>query len=220
MVPTKKQRQVLEALTFLNQKGENPTVREVASLLGLSSPATVHKHLHTLEKEGLIKLSGKSRGIKLHGTTPPVHQADHSQAGIPLVGRIAAGLPIENPGSWGEVEELAMDPRLFFPGAVPGEIVALRVIGESMVEAGILAGDIVIIRRQPTVEEGEIAAVTVDGEGTLKRWQVREKAVGSNRSITVRLSPANARFAPLEIDAGHHQEVRVFGKYLGLIRRC
>ncbi len=232
MVMTKKQRQVLDALTFLNRKGENPTVREVAALLGLSSPATVHKHLGALEQGGFIERSGKSRGIKLRPPlAPPLkggtgglnygperRETSSSQPGIPIAGRIAAGQPIENPESGEEVEELSLDPRLFTPGAAPGDLVALRVRGESMIEAGIFDGDFVIIRRQPAVEEGEIAAVTIDGEGTLKRWHLRKDGSESDRSSTVRLSPANARFAPIEIDAGQHREVRVFGKYLGVIR--
>lgn len=230
MVLTKKQQQVLDALTFLIQKGENPTVREVAALLGLSSPATVHKHLQALEQGGFIEQSGKSRGIKLR--KPSASQPGLAprpeiplSPGIPLAGRIAAGQPIENPESGGEGEELALDPQffspkvgLFSPAAERGEIVALQVVGDSMVEAGILNGDIVIVRRQPTVEEGEIAAVTVDGAGTLKRWHLKKSAGGSPRPLGVSLHPANARFAPIEIDAGQHREVRVFGKYLGLIR--
>ena len=221
MSPTKKQQQILEALVYLSNRGESPTVREVAKLVGLSSPATVQKHLKMLEAEGHIEMSGKSRGIRLV-----------KGFGIPVVGRVAAGEPLENP-EYAESEEdddprgapglrgfpeVAVDPRVFHGSAQPGELVALSVEGDSMVDAGVLDGDLVVIRRQPTVEEGEIAAVTIDGAGTLKRWSRPTKRGQSKRRAPVRLLPANERFEPIVIREADHQEVRVFGKYLGLIR--
>jgi len=228
MAPSKKQRQIYEALLFLIEKGENPTVREVGALVGLSSPATVMKHLRALEREGLISLSGKSRGIRLCATPPSAFPpsipprgdvAVPPQGGILLVGRIAAGLPLEAvpitnaPSEGGDNAELAsklsIDPHMF---AGSGELMALRVIGDSMIEAGILDGDYVIIRRQPVVEDAEIAAVEIDGEVTLKRC-VRHSTVSA-----VKLIAANERFPPIEITAFDHKEVRVLGKYVGLVR--
>jgi repressor LexA len=224
MAPTKKQTEVLEALKFLIQKkGEMPTVREVGALVGLSSSATVKKHLDALEREGLISMTGKSRGIRL--SSDMANARPQHEEGIQVVGRIAAGHPIEAVAeavsdevvSEGEASRkfpaLALDPHLF---AGSGELMALRVSGDSMIEAGILDGDYVIIRRQPLVEEGEIAAVDVDGEVTLKRWQ-NSGGVGGGAS-SVRLIPANARFEPIEITADDHKEVRVLGKYVGLVR--
>jgi repressor LexA len=181
-------------------------------------------HLQTLEAAGFIEMSGKSRGIRLR-----------KDLGVPIVGRIAAGQPIESPElpethgaedieSYG-FEEIPVDPNLFAPGAAPGDIVALRIHGDSMVEAGILDGDLAIIRRQQSVEDGDIAAVLIDGEGTLKRWQA-QGARGRNPGLksgvderTLRLDPANQAFDPIVIRAGDHRDVRVFGKYVGLIRR-
>jgi repressor LexA len=250
MAPTKKQTEVLEALRFLIQKkGEMPTVREVGALIGLSSSATVKKHLDALKREGLISTTGKSRGIRLRDEDAP--ELPGEERGIQVMGRIAAGHPIEAVAE--EVSEaetdaeaeaeteaeaeaeaeakseakaksdakaersrfpaLAIDPHLF---AGSGKLMALRVSGDSMIEAGILDGDYVIIRRQPQVEEGEIAAVDVDGEVTLKRWQM---SVGTAAGApSVRLVPANARFEPIEITAEDHKEVRVLGKYVGLVR--
>lgn len=216
MTLTSKQQQILDAILFLQSRGDNPTVREIAQLVGLNAPATVHKHLRALEEAGIIERTGKSRGIRvIRGS------------GIPVVGQIAAGQPLENfdletedvdplmPGS-ANFPELDLEPGLFLRGASPGELVALEVRGESMIEAGILDGDHVIIRRQPTVEEGQIAAVTVDGAGTLKRW-----SQGSEKSRrSVKLSPANEKFEPLVVDEDEAKDVRVLGRYLGLIRRA
>jgi SOS-response transcriptional repressor LexA len=132
--------------------------------------------------------------------------------------------------------------------ASSGELVALQVEGESMIDAGILPGDYVIIRRQDCVEEGEIAAVLVDGETTLKRWHRQQRSGRSARIAsgpaavfsggpsgklsrarqesketvetveTVRLVAANERFAPIEITEDDRKEVIVFGKYVGLVR--
>lgn len=235
MPPTKKRQQVLEALLFLLKKGERPTVREVAELLGLRSPATVMKHLQSLEKDGLITMNGKSRGIRVVDGVPeesdvslerPSYQraalVSAQQPGIPLLGRIAAGRPIEavaEPLS----SQLTLDPTMF---SGSGELLALEVAGDSMIEAGILNGDYVIIRQQSVVEPGEIAAVDVDGEVTLKHWHrysptsVAVPADSPTSGVaSVRLVSANSRFAPMEISAQSNKSVRILGKYVGLIRR-
>jgi repressor LexA len=238
MAPTKKQRQVFEALIFLMKKGERPTVREIGALVGLRSPATVMKHLRALEKEGLIALSGKTRGIHVtsaaldddFGEAPSMARVESEiPSGIPLVGRIAAGRPIEAVSFEGAEGKISIDPQVFsgsvFSGSVfsgSGELMALRVAGDSMIEAGILDGDYVIIRRQPVVEEGEIAAVEVAGEVTLKRWHSVggnfNSQVNSQANSQVRLIAENARFPPIEITAADHKEVRVLGRYVGLLR--
>ncbi len=102
--------------------------------------------------------------------------------------------------------------RLPFPArsfARSGKVVALRIEGHSMTEAGIMDGDYVIIRRQPRVENGEIAAVSLAGEGTLKRWRIKGRRV--------RLEPANARFSDIPLGRGRG-EVRIFGKLVGVVR--
>ncbi|MBN1418268.1 MAG: repressor LexA [Planctomycetes bacterium] len=186
-------REIFRAIVDACRDGEPPTVREIGRRVGLRSPSTVIRHLRALAREGLIEITGRSRGVRvLRGL------------GIPVVGTIAAGAPIE---TWPEPSgELRLDPRLFESS---GDVVALRVVGDSMVEAGILDGDYAIIRRQPEVEDGEIAAVTVDGEGTLKRF-----CRGPER--TVRLVAANRRFPPIHVSG--NRDLRVFGKYVGLIR--
>jgi repressor LexA len=105
---------------------------------------------------------------------------------------------------------ITIDPHLF---SESGELIALRIEGDSMINAGILDGDYAIIRRQNTVEDGEIAAVIINGEGTLKRW---EGIRSGRRRIT--LHPANERFEPIVIDEEDAKDVLVFGKYVGLVR--
>ncbi len=232
MTLTPKQQQILDAVLFLQSKGENPTVREIGQLVGLNAPATVHKHLKALQEAGVIEKSGKSRGIRVV-----------RGSGVPVVGKIAAGEPIENyevetddvdplmPGSH-QFPELNIDPGLFLRGAKPGDLVALEIQGDSMVEAGIFNGDHVIIRKQPQVEEGQIAAVTIDGAGTLKRWSTQKNSNrNSSRSKSgsttkgksktqksVSLLPENERFEPIVITEEDHSDVQIFGRYVGLIR--
>lgn len=152
---------------------------------------------------------------------------------IPLAGAIAAGRPFESysegfvPDGVGEAglyqrtttssptqkteQGISIDPRMFVES---GEVFALQVEGDSMINAGILDGDYVIIRRQNEVEEGEIAAVIINGEGTLKRW--RTSSVRDKKMIS--LIPANERFTPIEISEDDAKDVLVLGKYVGLVR--
>jgi len=259
---TRSQRTILDAVIFFLQKGEIPTVREIGAVAGLRSPATVFKHLRSLEKQGILTLNGKSRGVRIVseealasvGMKPkkkgkrggalfsimPFAPAQHP--GIPLVGEIAAGKPIEsyseaflpdgvdqhglyrdeNPSRFtspSQAPTLPLDPALF---GESGELMALRVAGSSMINAGILDGDYAIIRRQNSVEEGEIAAVIVNGEGTLKRWKSRSQAAAKskkgNDAKKVTLVPANELFEPIEISEEDGKDVLVFGKYVGLVR--
>jgi repressor LexA len=245
MALTKKQKQVFEALSYLMEKGELPTVRELGALVGLRSPATVMKHLRALEREKLITMNGKSRGIRI--CNEPLGK------GIKVVGKIAAGRPIEavsvedvptetsieaSAETSTETDsagyKIPINPEIF---AGSGKLMALCVAGDSMIEAGILDGDYVIIRRQAQVENGEIAAVDINGEVTLKRWQ-RQRSLGE-RSLgerplgrfameeeksspgsqdSVRLIAENVKFPPIEISAADNKEVRVLGKYVGLVR--
>lgn len=260
---TRSQQKVLDAILFFQRKGELPTVREIGALLGHRSPATVFKHLRTLERAKLISMNGKSRGIRITDpsllkgamqiglSTPLALQPAPSRPAerprfVPLVGVIAAGRPFESyadgfldfddgfsPDLETNLERsqrqdqrpdavqghaIPIDPRLF---AESGELLALRVEGDSMVNAGILDGDYVIIRRQNTVEEGDIAAVIINGEGTLKRWHVRSRKVNGEDAAgkkIIQLAPANERFDPIEITEDDAKDILVFGKYVGLVR--
>ena len=157
-----------------------------------------------------------------------------SGVGVPVVGAIAAGRPIEarhesfqsensydTPGET-PYPSLAVDARMF---AGSGDLVAMQIEGDSMIDAGILDGDYVVVRRQKTVENGEIAAVFIEGEGTLKRLFYNNPIdgpegdfSGQENSAFVRLEAANDRFDPLVITEDNQKEVTVFGKYVGLVR--
>jgi repressor LexA len=127
-------------------------------------------------------------------------------------GNSSPGTGSPGAGSPGTSDQgIPIDPRMFVES---GEVFALQVEGDSMVNAGILSGDYVIIRRQNEVEEGEIAAVIINGEGTLKRWRT-----GSSREKkSISLVPANERFEPIEISEDDGKDVLVLGKYVGLVR--
>jgi len=179
-----------------------PTVREIGEAVGLRSPASVHRQLRALELAGRIasEEDGRSRRWRLAAGRSPRRRA----GSIPVVGRIAAGAPIES--LEGDTDPLPLPPEAF---AGSGEVVALRVEGESMREAGILPGDYAIIRRQPEVENGEVAAVTIDGGGTLKVWRQ------SGRQVA--LEPRARGFLPIPLGP-RSGEVRVFGRLVGVAR--
>ena len=186
-------------LDFIKQeieiKGYPPSVREICRAVGLKSTSTVHAHLNHLEDQGLIRRDAtKPRALEV---------LDGSQVrgqSVPLVGKVTAGLPIlalEN------IEEHLVLPRSML-GRDEG--FCLRVQGESMIEAGIMDGDIVVLRKQDTAENGDIVVALVEDEATLKRIFYEE-----NR---VRLQPENHTMEPIYVD-----RAAVLGKLVALIRQ-
>lgn len=177
-------------------KGYPPSVREICAAVGLKSTSTVHAHLNQLEKQGLIRRdSTKPRALEvLDGS----HQRGRS---VPLVGRVTAGQPIL------AIENI--EDYIVLPHSMVGsdELFCLRVQGESMIEAGILDGDIVVLRQQDTAENGEIVVAMVENdEATLKRIYYEE-----NR---VRLQPENSTMDPIYADSA-----TVLGKLVALFRQ-
>jgi len=197
---TDRQTQVLKYIVdALERHGAPPTVREIADRFGFASPGSVQRHLSALEKKGfLTRREGLARGIELNKER--VREVIGLDDGIPLVGRVAAGRPI--------VAEENIEEILQMDGLFPRdmELFALRVEGDSMVEAGIFAGDIVIVRPQTTAETGDVVAALVDDEGTIKRLKYQE-----NRPI---LEPANANYRPIISD-----DIRIVGVVVGLVRQ-
>ena len=190
------------------------TVREMAEMIGLSSPASIHRHLRRLEQMGLIERDPDAGSRNWH-PVGPVHPSPTRS--IPVVGRIAAGEPIESYADQGThaQESIQIPPDAFGSGP---NVVALKVEGLSMQDAGILPGDLAIVRRQPTVENGEIAAVTLDGEGTLKTWRIGHPGAGEGQGAGhVRLEAANSLFDDIQVDPDR-QSIEVFGKLIGVIR--
>ncbi len=180
----------------IEDKGYPPSVREICAAVGLRSTSTVHAHLNHLEAQGLIRRdSTKPRALEvLDGTLARGRS-------VPLVGRVTAGQPIlaiEN------IEEYLSLPQSVLG---QGEMFSLRVEGESMIDAGIMDGDIVVLRQQDTAENGDIVvAMTPEDEATLKRIYYEKDRV--------RLQPENATMAPIYVD-----NVTVLGKLVALIRQ-
>ncbi|MCS6970086.1 MAG: transcriptional repressor LexA [Planctomycetota bacterium] len=195
------QQRVLAAFADAALAGRPPTRAEVALQLGYAFPSAVSKHVEALVRKGLLRLErGKKRNVQL---TEAGWRAlgKQSGAGVPIVGAIAAGSPI-----------LAIEEACeFLPEIVarPGRM-ALRVRGDSMCNAGILDGDIAIIQQSDTVRDGEIAAVVVDGEATLKRW--RSTAEG------LELLAENPAYPPLVIPRARLDSVRLVGVLSFVVR--
>lgn len=191
---TDKQQQIYDYIVaFQKDHGYPPSVREIGEAVGLKSPSTVHFHLKHLEEAGVIeKGAGKGRAITL--TTPPA-----SEDRVPIVGNVAAGSPIL-------AEECIEDYLTFDTGGRTGEYFALRVRGESMLGAGILPGDLVVVRRQPTANNGEIVVALLEDEATVKRF--------SQKNGRVWLLPENDAYSP--IDGTYAQ---ILGKVAAVVRR-
>lgn len=193
---TKQQIRVLDAFRSRHREGlPPPTYRELCAEFGWQSTGTARDHIKALVRKGLIDpASGKARGTQLRsrhmGATP-----------LPLIGRVVAGHPVL---SEQHIDEEVAVPSFLVPRGVA---FLLRVNGDSMKDAGILDGDIVVVRQTPEPKEGDIAAVTVSGETTLKRL-VR-------RGRTWVLAPANRRYRFVEIET---EDVVVHGVATGLLR--
>jgi repressor LexA len=196
-----KQEQVLKFLMDFNaEHGIPPTIRELCSHFGFKSLNTAHFHLRSLEKKGYIQIHpGKGRGITLPGARPL------SARQIPLVGKVAAGMPIlalEN------IEEfLGIDKRFFGSEAC----FAVQVKGDSMVGAHIQDGDYVIIKVQDQAQNGDIVAALIEDEVTLKYFHRTKKQI--------RLEAANPRHSPLIFKKGDSRALRILGIMAGLVRR-
>jgi len=196
---TDRSRQVYDFVrAYVARHGYAPKLREIAAHLGIASRGVVHRHLRALEQEGLISIeSDRARGVRLRkGRGAPVRPL-----ALPLLGRIAAGRPIEAiPG------EDEIDLSEFF---INGNRFVLRVQGDSMIEDGILDGDMVVVEQRETADNGEIVVALIDGlEATLKRLQ-------KNRDGSVTLRPANSRMAPMRYPAAR---VRIQGVVVGQFR--
>jgi repressor LexA len=196
---TKRQKELFDYLNgYLSQHGYAPTLEEIGARFNLSSLATVHKHLTNLEQKGVIRRTwNHSRAIEL---TPERKSA--AAVGLPLLGRVAAGQPIEALEDAGEI-------------AVPEEFVrrgntfVLRVVGSSMVGDGILDGDYVVVEERASAESGETVVAVMNGEATVKRFY-REKGG------RVRLQPANDTMQPIVV---RDKDLEVRGVVVAVLRK-
>lgn len=200
---TKRQGEILNFIKeYIVEYGYPPTVREIGKALGVSSPATIHAHLNNLEKKGFIKKEeSKNRAIELL-VENEFAKTDEDVVEVPLLGKITAGNPIEaieNP------DEYFSLPAYLIPSNK--EVFTLKVSGESMINAGIYDGDVVIIAKQNVARNGEIiAAMTDENEVTLKTFYKEQDHI--------RLQPENDTMAPFIFP-----NVTVLGKAIGLYRQ-
>jgi repressor LexA len=205
---TGRQQEIWKFLTdYVDEHGYPPTVREIGEAVGLASPSTVHAHLANLERAGLIKRDPtKPRALELRRDPKPAgppQQADDVHR-LPLVGEIAAGGPLLADQN---VEDYVAVPE---PLARGGEEFLLRVKGDSMVNAGILEGDIVVVRRQQTARDGEIVVALAGQDESADEATVKRFFRESGR---VRLQPENDALEPIYAD-----HVQVLGVVTGVFR--
>lgn len=204
---TKMQQKIYDYIAqTLAQQGYPPSVREIGDAVGLKSPSTVHFHLKHMEEMGVINKSGrKGRAITLAqpaaDTTiaPEAPQEVEPPAGrVPIVGTVAAGTPIL-------AQECIEDYLTFDTGGRDGEYFALRVRGESMLNAGILPGDLVVVHQQQEAHNGEIIVALIEDEATVKRLRRKDGQVW--------LMPENDAYSPID-----GRNASILGKVSAVIR--
>jgi repressor LexA len=202
--PTERQARILEVIRdFTEERGYPPSVREIGERVGLSSSSTVQSHLKSLEKRGLIHRDPtKPRALITKGaaTAAAVAEAARDYGVLPIVGKVAAGVPIT---ATENVEgEFVLPPEFTRKDGT----FMLRVAGDSMVDAAILDGDLIVVSPQPDAANGEIVVAMVDGEATVKRF-FREAG-------RIRLQPENAAMQPIYAD-----DVTVLGRVGAVFRK-
>lgn len=187
-----KEKRVFEYIKERMEEGFAPSIREICKDLGIRSTSTAARYVNTLVAEGYLdKAEGCNRAIKLAGK---------GAAKIPLMGTITAGQPIT------AVEDITDYINFHEPKSYSGELFALKIRGESMINAAILDGDIVVIEKTPTVDNGEIAAVMVGGEEATVKTFYKEKG-------HYRLQPENDTMDPIIVD-----ECEIIGRVVSVIR--
>lgn len=200
---TRRQQQIYNyILSFTNQYGYPPSVREIGTAVGLKSPSTVHFHMKGLEKAGVIvKAEGKTRAISLPGAFlgSIAEEEDPHANQVPVVGSVAAGSPIL-------AQECIEDYLTFDTQGLSGEHFALKVRGESMLNAGILPGDLVVVHRQQEAHNGEIVVALFEDEATVKTYR--------RKNGHIWLLPENPEYQPID---GTY--AKIIGKVVAVVRR-
>ena len=208
---TKMQQKIYDYIAeTTRQQGYPPSVREIGEAVGLRSPSTVHFHLKHMEELGVLtKGAGKGRALTLapldgaSSTAPaapaPAPEPEVPAGRVPVVGTVAAGSPIL-------AQECIEDYLTFDTNGREGEYFALRVRGESMLNAGILPGDLVVVHQQPVAHNGEIVVALLGDEATVKRL--------SRRNGEVWLLPENEAYSPLD-----GREASILGKVTAVVRQ-
>lgn len=189
---------------WIERYGYPPTVREIAAAVGLGSPSSVAYHLKALEQLGVLRRDARGpRAVDIRG--PADRRARSKASGevgarVPVLGVIAAGAPI--------LAEEHVDEELFLPLSLVGHgmLFALRVKGDSMIEAAICDGDMVVVRQQPVADNGDIVAAMIDGEATVKMYRTRDRRVD--------LVPRNPLYEAIPAD-----DAVILGKVVAVLRR-
>lgn len=197
---TERQQAIYEFIRETTEsRGMPPSLREIGLKFGIRSTNGVDKHLAALERAGLItRERGKSRGIVVAG-------ARRAGSSVPVLGRVAAGMPVLSPEN--REGECSVDRELF--GIRQSQnVFALKVKGDSMIEAHILDGDTVLVREQAEAANGDIVVALVDGDATVKRFFLE--------GGRVRLQPENRAMEPIFVESG---DLRIAGKVVGVMRR-
>jgi repressor LexA len=216
---TQRQRAVLGIIHgSMAERGYPPTIREIGEELGIRSTNGVNDHLKALERKGyLYRESSKSRAIRLvieDGADVDLDllargaEDDDGMLEVPLIGRIAAGVPIlaeEN-----HERTFRVDAAMLGARARPSQVFLLKVHGESMIDEGICHGDLIFVERTSEARQGEIVAAMVDGEATVKRF--------FRRGRTLVLEPANQTMKPLEIHESDGRDASIIGRVIGVFR--
>ncbi len=204
---TARQQEIWQFLAeYVDEHGYPPTVREIGEAVGLASPSTVHAHLANLERAGLLRRDPtKPRAIELVGRRR--EEAGRNVAGapvLPLVGRIAAGGPL--------LAEEAIEDQIAVPEPLGRNAdFLLRVTGDSMIEAGILDGDVVVVRRQDDARDGDVVVALVGDDEAADEATV--KTFHRDQGGRIRLQPENSALEPLFPD-----HVQILGKVTGVFR--
>jgi repressor LexA len=200
---TARQQQIWDfVVRYVDDHGYPPTVREIGEAVGLASPSTVHAHLANLERAGLLRRDPtKPRALALSGRSDDSkHAADPHR--LPLVGEIAAGGPLLADQ---DIEDYVAVPDVMGPGDF-----VLRVKGDSMVDAGILDGDYVVVRRQQTAQDGDVVVALAGEDGSVDEATVKRFFRENGR---IRLQPENSTMEPI-----YAEHVEILGKVIGVFR--
>jgi repressor LexA len=200
---TSRQREIWTfVLDYVDRHGYPPTVREIGEAVGLASPSTVHAHLANLERAGLLRRDPtKPRALELVGRDKPAAAAPAELPKLPLLGQIAAGGPL--------LAEQNVEDEIAVPETLRGDFL-LRVKGDSMIEAGILEGDMIVVRRAQDARDGEIVVALAGDDESADEATVKRFFKEGDR---IRLQPENSALEP--IYANH---VQILGKVVGVFR--
>jgi repressor LexA len=205
---TKRQEQTLDFIRqSIAERGYPPTLREIGESMGIRSTNGVNDHLRALERKGYLRREDmKSRALRLVGHEPEATSQDDNLLDVQILGRVAAGLPLlaeEN-----VVDTVRIDRMLVRGGR---DVFGLRVQGDSMIEAGILNGDYIFVRKQSSADRGDIVVALIGDDATVK-YYFPEKDY-------VRFQPANAQMAPILVRASDFRPTMLLGVVVGVYRR-